>query len=57
MRNTQDEEAIFVHDRDASRQELLEYFGLFIVAVEIEEVQRYISSGELIDFSGNAAFL
>ena len=57
VHNTEDEEATSVCDRYATRQELLEYFGLFIVAVEIDEVQCYISSGEPIDFSGNAASL
>jgi hypothetical protein len=36
-----------------SRQEMLEFFGLVMVALSMEEVQCYLNTGRNIDFSGN----
>lgn len=38
-----------------SRQEILEYFGLVIVALTMHEVQQYLTYGGQIDFSGNSS--
>jgi len=40
-----------------SRQEMLEYFGLVIVALSMDDVQRYLANGGQIDFSGNSSSL
>lgn len=38
-----------------SRHEILEYFGLVIVALSMREVQQYLTYGGQIDFSGNSS--